>query len=93
MTASSIGVCERKGAYLDAGVPFTAAEYSDEQIAGWRKVTDAVQVGVAVVEGTWWGLSAPDGLSINELTAQTLTDLGGGSTFHNTRIRVQKAEG
>lgn len=57
------------------------------------KVTDAAQPGVAVVEGTWWGLSAPDGRSINELTAQTLTDLGGGSTFHNTRIRVERAGG
>ena len=55
------------------------------------KVTDAAQPGVAVVEGTWWGLTAPDGRSINELTAQTLTDLGGGSTFHNTRIRVSPA--
>ncbi|PYE54532.1 molybdopterin oxidoreductase family protein [Deinococcus yavapaiensis] len=52
------------------------------------RVTDAVQPSVAVVEGTWWGLSAPDGTSINEVTAQTLTDLGGGSTFHNTRVRL-----
>ncbi|PTA67426.1 molybdopterin oxidoreductase family protein [Deinococcus arcticus] len=52
------------------------------------KVTDVTQPGTAVVEGTWWGLSAPDGTSINELTAQTLTDLGGGSTFHNTRVRL-----
>lgn len=52
------------------------------------KVTEAAQPGVAVVEGTWWGLSAPDGTSINAVTAQTLTDLGGGSTFHNTRVRV-----
>ncbi|MBZ9712415.1 molybdopterin oxidoreductase family protein [Deinococcus multiflagellatus] len=57
------------------------------------KVTDAAQPGTAVVEGTWWGLSAPDGTSINELTAQTLTDLGGGSTFHNTRIRLVPVEG
>ncbi|WP_414656411.1 molybdopterin oxidoreductase family protein [Deinococcus sp. VB343] len=71
------------------------ARLTSEQGAVTRrvKVTEAVQVGVAVVEGTWWGLSAPDGLSINELTAQTLTDLGGGSTFHNTRIRVERAEG
>ncbi|WP_027482223.1 molybdopterin oxidoreductase family protein [Deinococcus pimensis] len=51
-------------------------------------VTDATQIGVTVVEGTWWGLSAPDGTSINAVTAQTLTDLGGGSTFHNTRVRL-----
>jgi anaerobic selenocysteine-containing dehydrogenase len=55
------------------------------------KVTEAAQPGVAVVEGTWWGLSAPDGESVNALTAQTLTDLGGGSTFHNTRVRVERA--
>nr|WP_261664679.1 molybdopterin oxidoreductase family protein [Deinococcus sp. Marseille-Q6407] len=53
------------------------------------QVTDAVQPGVAVVEGIWWGSAAPDGKSINTLTAQTLTDLGGGSTFHNTRIRIE----
>lgn len=52
------------------------------------KITDAAQRSVAVVEGTWWGLSAPDGTSINAVTAQTLTDLGGGSTFHNTRVRL-----
>lgn len=54
------------------------------------RVTDTVQPGVAVLEGTWWGLSAPDGESINAITAQTLTDLGGGSTFHNTRVRVER---
>ena len=52
------------------------------------KVTDAAQPGTAVLEGTWWGLSAPDGQSINTVTTQTLTDLGGGSTFHNTRVRL-----
>ena len=52
------------------------------------RVTEDAQPGVLVVEGTWWGLSAPDGESINTLTAQTLTDLGGGSTFHNTRVRL-----
>ncbi|WP_043800400.1 molybdopterin oxidoreductase family protein [Deinococcus gobiensis] len=52
------------------------------------KLSAGVQPGVVVVEGTWWGLSAPDGQSINTLTAQTLTDLGGGSTFHNTRVSL-----
>lgn len=56
------------------------------------RITDEVQPGVAVVEGSWWGLSAPDGVSINAVTAQTLTDLGGGSTFHNTRVRLERAE-
>lgn len=55
------------------------------------KVSAATQPGTAVLEGTWWGLSAPDGQSVNVLTAQTLTDLGGGSTFHNTRIAIESA--
>ena len=54
------------------------------------RVTDETQPGVAVVEGSWWGLSAPDGESINAVTSQTLTDLGGGSTFHGTRVRVEQ---
>ena len=58
------------------------------QVTRRVKVTADVQPGVVVVEGTWWGLSAPDGVSINVLTAQTLTDLGAGSTFHNTRVRL-----
>ncbi|WP_293912568.1 molybdopterin oxidoreductase family protein [Deinococcus sp.] len=57
------------------------------------RVTEEVQPGVVVVEGTWWGLSAPDGVSINAVTAQTLTDLGGGSTFHNTRVRLERVGG
>ena len=57
------------------------------------RVGDDARPGVAVLEGTWWGLSAPDGTSVNELTAQTLTDLGGGSTFHNTRVRVSPLPG
>ena len=58
------------------------------QVTRRVRVTADVQPGVVVVEGTWWGLSAPDGQSINTLTAQTLTDLGAGSTFHNTRVRL-----
>jgi len=78
-----------------------AAGVQDAQLARIRseqgevqrrvRVTEDVQPGVVVVEGTWWGLSAPDGTSINALTAQTLTDLGGGSTFHNTRVRLSPA--
>ncbi|MGI8748878.1 MAG: molybdopterin-containing oxidoreductase family protein, partial [Deinococcus sp.] len=76
------------GAGLEDG---TLARLVSEQGTVRRRlrVTSDTQRGVVVVEGTWWGLSAPDGRSINSLTAQTLTDLGGGSTFHNTRIRLE----
>lgn len=74
-------------ALADGDYARLVSEYG--QVTRRVKVTDATQPGTAVLEGTWWGLSAPDGQSINTLTAQTLTDLGGGSTFHNTRIRVE----
>jgi anaerobic selenocysteine-containing dehydrogenase len=53
------------------------------------KVTEATNQGVVIVEGTWWGKHAPDEQSINALTSQNLTDLGGGSLFHNTPIRLE----
>jgi len=73
----------------DGGLGVLESEYGS--VLRRVHVTDATQPGVLVVEGTWWGLSAPDGRSINALTAETLTDLGGGSTFHNTRVRLTPA--
>jgi len=75
-------------AYGLADGEYALIESEVGQVRRRVKATEATQPGVAVVEGTWWGLSAPDGESINAVTAQTLTDLGGGSTFHNTRVRV-----
>ena len=53
------------------------------------RVTDKASAGAVIAEGTWWAGSAPDGLGINTLTSQRLTDLGGGSTFHNTPVRLE----
>ena len=50
--------------------------------------TDARQ-GVLVALGQWWPKFAPDKKSLNELTSQRLTDLGGGSTFGNPVVRVE----
>jgi anaerobic selenocysteine-containing dehydrogenase len=52
--------------------------------------TDARQ-GVVVAVGQWWPKLAPDGRSLNELTSQRLTDLGGGSLFGNAVVRVEPA--
>ena len=53
-------------------------------------VTEKASAGAVIAEGTWWAGSAPDGLGINTLTSQRLTDLGGGSTFHNTPVRLER---
>ena len=66
------------------------ARLESEQGFVTRRVKLMAQMarGNVVVEGTWWGRSGPDGKGINTLTSQNLTDLGGGSTFHDTRVRI-----
>ncbi len=50
--------------------------------------TDARQ-GVAIAVGQWWPKLAPDRKSLNDLTSQELTDLGGGSLFGNAIVRIE----
>lgn len=52
-------------------------------------VSDAARAGVLVAVGQWWPKLAPDGRSLNDLTSERLTDLGGGSTFGNVTVRVE----
>lgn len=52
-----------------------------------RVTTDARQ-GVVVALGQWWPKLSPDKKSLNHLTSQDLTDLGGGSLFGNTVVRI-----
>lgn len=49
--------------------------------------TDARQ-GVVIAVGQWWPKLAPDRKSLNDLTSQRLTDLGGGSLFGNAVVRI-----
>ncbi|MBI4601431.1 MAG: molybdopterin-dependent oxidoreductase, partial [Planctomycetes bacterium] len=55
------------------------------------RVTEDTQPGVLVAEGTWWPLHTRGGRGINALTSARLTDLGGGSTFHDNRVALRKA--
>jgi len=52
-------------------------------------VTDAAREGVLIALGQWWPKLAPDGRSLNDLTSERLTDLGGGSSFGNAVVRVE----
>ncbi len=78
---------EKYGATAGAEVRIISQQGSVRRKA---KITDHTQAGVVVVEGTWWAKHAPDGQGINTLTSQKLTDVGAGSTFHNTAVRIEK---
>jgi anaerobic selenocysteine-containing dehydrogenase len=54
------------------------------------RVTDATRAGVVVIEGIWWHRFSPDGLGVNVLTSDRVTDLGGGPAFHSNLVQVSK---
>ena len=54
-------------------------------------VSEDGKPGVAIALGQWWPKLAPDRKSLNDITSERLTDLGGGSTFGNPVVRVTKA--
>ena len=47
--------------------------------------------GVVVAPSVWWKKHSPDGGNANNLTAQRTTDLGGGATFYDCRVQVERA--
>lgn len=59
------------------------------KISRIAKVTDLTPAGLLVAEGIYWETEAFGG--INTLTSQQTTDLGGGSTFHESRIKLSLA--
>jgi anaerobic selenocysteine-containing dehydrogenase len=52
------------------------------------RVTDRARKGVVVALSIWWRKLAPDGKNANELTSQTLTDMGRGPTFYDCLVEV-----
>ncbi len=53
------------------------------------RVDDSVPPGVVAAYLDWARL-APDGQSINVLTSDRLTDMGGGATFYSALVEVEK---
>ncbi|AMV31909.1 Assimilatory nitrate reductase catalytic subunit [Pirellula sp. SH-Sr6A] len=56
------------------------------------RVSDEAKEGVVVALGQWWPKLAPDRKSLNDITSERLTDLGGGSTFGNVAVQVTRME-
>jgi anaerobic selenocysteine-containing dehydrogenase len=55
------------------------------------RVNDKPRPGVVVAPSVWWKKHAPDRGNANNLTAQRTTDLGGGATFYDCRVQVERA--
>ncbi len=55
-------------------------------------VGDGVRPGVVCARSVRWGKMAQDGQSINVLTSDRLTDIGGGPTFYSCLIEIEKCE-
>ena len=55
------------------------------------KLTDGVRPGVVVSPKGHWGRRSLDGRNVNQLTSDALSDMGGGSTFHDVRVFVAPA--
>jgi len=53
-------------------------------------VDGMVRTGVVRAPSVRWNKSAPDGIGINALTSERLTDVGGGPTFYSCLVEVEK---
>jgi anaerobic selenocysteine-containing dehydrogenase len=54
-------------------------------------VNDKPRRGVVVAPSVWWRKYSPDGRNANSVTSQRVTDLGGGATFYDCLVEVEKA--
>ena len=52
------------------------------------RVGDRVIPGMIAVPSGWWPSLSPGGSSANALTADGLSDMGGGGDFHDTLVEV-----
>ena len=53
-------------------------------------MTDRVRPGLVVAPSIWWRSLTPDGKGVNHTTSQRLTDMGGGATFYDNLVEVER---
>lgn len=70
---------DRVRVYNDRGTVFCRAE-----------VDGYVRPGVVRIPSVAWARSSPDGVNVNVLTSQRLTDRGAGATFYSCLVQVEK---
>jgi anaerobic selenocysteine-containing dehydrogenase len=54
-------------------------------------VTTRAREGVVVCPSVWWNKFSPGQTNINQLSSQMLTDMGGGATFYDVLVEIEKA--
>ncbi|HEX4928468.1 MAG TPA: molybdopterin oxidoreductase family protein [Burkholderiales bacterium] len=54
------------------------------------RVNDKPRPGVVVAPSVWWKKHSPDGHNANNVTSQRTSDLGGGATFYDCRVQVER---
>src|SRR5713101_749524 len=55
------------------------------------RVGDKAREGVVVALSVWWKKLSADRRNANEVTSQSITDIGGGATFYDCLVEVTKA--
>ena len=53
-------------------------------------VTTRARPGVVISPSVWWNKFSPGNTNINQLTSQTLTDMGRGATFYDALIEIER---
>jgi len=56
------------------------------------RVNGKPRLGVVVAPSVWWKKYARDGGNANNVTSQRTTDLGGGATFYDCRVQVERVD-
>ena len=55
------------------------------------EVSERARVGVVVATSIWWKKLAPGGENVNAVTSQALADFGGGATFYDCLVEIEKS--
>ncbi len=56
------------------------------------RVSGKARPGVVVAPSVWWKKYSPDGGNANNVTSQRTSDLGGGATFYDCQVQVERVD-
>jgi anaerobic selenocysteine-containing dehydrogenase len=59
-------------------------------LAARARVSEKAREGVVVMLSVWWKKLTGDGRNANELTSQSITDVGRGATFYDCLVEVER---